>query len=114
MRLGFNPRRIFNVIDLPAAACSGRLTENGRESNNLPDCRHTSLEKACVEIQIGPFGSLLHRHDYVEGCIPLINPMHIKEGEIFPTQEYAVSAAKARQLAQYRLSADSPKRSGDE
>ena len=33
-----------------------------------------------AEIQIGPFGSLLHAEDYILGGVPLINPMHIVDG----------------------------------
>lgn len=86
-----------------AAACSGRLTEEFRASHRLPDWEYTSLEEAGVRIQIGPFGSLLHRHDYVENGIPLINPMHIRGGEIIPSADFTVSSVKARELAQYRL-----------
>jgi type I restriction enzyme S subunit len=54
-------------------------------------------------IQIGPFGSLLHREDYIQGGIPLINPMHIKGGQIKVGNEQTVSEEKASQLTNYRL-----------
>lgn len=56
-----------------------------------------------VDVQIGPFGSLLHREDYVPGGVPLINPMHIRNGEIYPDWEFATSEAKAEALGLYRL-----------
>jgi type I restriction enzyme S subunit len=86
-----------------AAACSGRLTEEWREVNNLPGWQYAPLEEAGVQVQIGPFGSLLHRHDYVENGIPLINPTHIKDGRIFPPTDCSVPPTKANELAQYRM-----------
>jgi len=56
-----------------------------------------------ADVKIGPFGSLLHKSDYVEGGIPLVNPMHIIDGRIVPDPEHAVTADKASQLANYRL-----------
>lgn len=59
-----------------------------------------------AEIQIGPFGSLLHKEDYVVGGIPLINPMHIVDGSLRPDPAYAVSANKRDSLKTYALRAD--------
>lgn len=54
-------------------------------------------------VQIGPFGSLLHKEDYVSGGIPLINPMHIVKGRIEVGMEQTVRAEKAAELTSYRL-----------
>ncbi len=35
-----------------------------------------------ADIKIGPFGSLLHKEDYVSGGHALVNPSHIVEGKI--------------------------------
>lgn len=56
-----------------------------------------------AEVQIGPFGSLLHKVDYVMGGVPLINPMHIQDGRLRPDKEFSVSEKKASTLALYRL-----------
>jgi type I restriction enzyme, S subunit len=53
----------------------------------------------------GPFGSSLHQSDYVEGGIPVINPMQIVDGKIQPTPSMAVSEQAARKLSEFRLSA---------
>lgn len=58
-----------------------------------------------AHIQIGPFGSLLHREDYVDGGVALINPMHIRSGRLVPDPSYSVSAEKAASLENYRLRA---------
>ena len=63
----------------------------------------TSLSSAFLDIKMGPFGSLLHKADYVSDGIPLINPMHIASGKIIPDPAYAVSVAKLNALSSYRL-----------
>jgi type I restriction enzyme, S subunit len=56
-----------------------------------------------AEVKTGPFGSLLHQHDYVNGGIPLVNPMHIVDGRIVPDGRHAIAPEKACELANYRL-----------
>lgn len=59
----------------------------------------------CV-VQIGPFGSLLHRADYISGGVPLVNPMHIVDGRIVSGNDYTVSEEKASSLRNYRMQRD--------
>ncbi|UMG91506.1 restriction endonuclease subunit S [Nocardioides sp. TF02-7] len=56
-----------------------------------------------ADIQIGPFGSLLHKEDYVSGGVPVINPMHIRDGQLRPDGEFSVAEQKAASLWLYRL-----------
>lgn len=56
-----------------------------------------------ADIQIGPFGSLLHKEDYVSGGVPVINPMHIRDGQLQPDSEFSVAEQKAASLSLYRL-----------
>ena len=67
------------------------------------DCQH--LEVLVEEIATGPFGSLLHKSDYEEGGIPLVNPINIDEEAIVADARKAVSPATAKRLARYRLKA---------
>jgi len=53
-------------------------------------------------VQIGPFGSLLHKEDYIKGGIPLINPKHLKDGAIVIGDE-TITEEKAELLSAYRL-----------
>ena len=53
--------------------------------------------------RIGPFGSLLHKSDYIEGGVPLINPMHIKGGKIEADIRYSVNKSKYQELKNYSL-----------
>lgn len=55
-------------------------------------------------VQIGPFGSQLHEEDYIDDGIPLVNPTHIKDGEIYPDWALTVPESKYQQLSQYHLS----------
>ena len=63
------------------------------------------LADASDEIQIGPFGSLLHQEDYVPDGIPLINPMHIKDGKIVPGLDQGITQQKFDELPIYQLKA---------
>jgi type I restriction enzyme S subunit len=59
---------------------------------------------AHATFKTGPFGSALHRSDYVEGGIPVVNPMQIVDGRIRATPSMAITEAAARKLSEFRLS----------
>jgi type I restriction enzyme S subunit len=61
------------------------------------------LSNISKNIQIGPFGSLLHQHDYVVGGWPLVNPSHIKNQQIYPDNNLTVTTEKLKELTNYRL-----------
>ena len=65
--------------------------------------RWFSLSAITSNIQIGPFGSLLHKADYLVGGTPLVNPSHIRYQRIEPDRNLTVSAQKLRQLSKYVL-----------
>lgn len=67
------------------------------------DYKFHLLKDISEKIQIGPFGSQLHREDYIENGIPLINPMHIKDGQIVPDQSYTITVEKRDSLPNYIL-----------
>ncbi|HAT1815649.1 restriction endonuclease subunit S [Legionella pneumophila serogroup 1] len=52
-------------------------------------------------VQIGPFGSLLHKADYVANAIPLINPSHIKNHKIVPDWNLTITEEKLSELTKY-------------
>ncbi|MFR9752433.1 restriction endonuclease subunit S [Nocardia sp. 004] len=56
-----------------------------------------------VDVRIGPFGSLLHKEDYTENGVPLVNPMHIDGGSIVADRRHSVKEEKAAELAGYRM-----------
>lgn len=57
--------------------------------------------KNYAKVRIGPFGSLLHREDYVQNGVPLVNPSHIGEGKIFIDSDLTISKEKMRELSAY-------------
>ena len=56
-----------------------------------------------AEIKIGPFGSLLHKEDYIEGGHPLLNPSHIVDGKVAPDSKLTISDKKYDVLEAYHL-----------
>ncbi len=61
------------------------------------------LGEAGVDVKTGPFGSALHKSDYVIGGIPVINPMHISEGTITPSNSMTISQQKYMSLEAWHL-----------
>lgn len=58
-----------------------------------------------ADIKIGPFGSLLHKEDYIEGGHPIINPTHIVDGKVVPDSKLTISEDKYQELCAYQLKA---------
>ena len=56
-----------------------------------------------ADIKIGPFGSLLHKEDYIEGGHPLLNPSHIIDGKVAPDDKLSISDEKYEELSAYQL-----------
>lgn len=56
-----------------------------------------------AEIKIGPFGTLLHKEDYVPNCHALVNPSHIIDGKIATDSKLTVTDKKYEELSAYKL-----------
>ena len=56
-----------------------------------------------ADIKIGPFGSLLHKEDYIENGNPVVNPSHIVNGNIVVDSRLTISNEKYEELAAYKL-----------
>ena len=56
-----------------------------------------------AEIKIGPFGSLLHKEDYIEGGHALVNTSHIIDGKVSVDEKLTVSDDKFAELSAYHL-----------
>ncbi|MDP3850033.1 MAG: restriction endonuclease subunit S [Luteolibacter sp.] len=85
-----------------AAATSGGLTEEWRDEEI--DRATVPLRDAIKIIRTGPFGSSLHKADYVSGGTPIVNPMHITGGKIFPTDRMTVDKPTLKRLSDFKLS----------
>ncbi len=57
----------------------------------------------CHELCTGPFGSMIHKEDYISGGIPLINPSHMVGGHIVPDLDVSLPRHKARDFSAYML-----------
>jgi type I restriction enzyme, S subunit len=51
----------------------------------------------------GPFGSALHKSDYTNDGVPVVNPMHIVDGKIQPTRTMTITDEAASTLSDFRL-----------
>jgi type I restriction enzyme, S subunit len=58
-----------------------------------------------LDVSTGPFGSLIHQSDYVDGGVPLVNPSHMIDGRIAPDFSVSLSPEMAENMTSYRLSA---------
>lgn len=56
-----------------------------------------------IDIATGPFGSMIHQSDYVQGGVPLINPSHMISDKIFADKAVTVSKEMAKTLDSYAI-----------
>jgi len=63
------------------------------------------LGEVAETISTGPFGTMLHKSDYVQDGIPLVNPMNIVNGRIIPSSRMMVSEETKERLHIYILKA---------
>lgn len=68
---------------------------------------NSTIGDVAETVSTGPFGSLLHKSDYIEDGVPVINPVNLVDGRIRPSASVTVSEKTAKRLSAYRV------RSGD-
>ena len=73
--------------------------------SEIPQGWHSTTLATVAQLKTGPFGSALHKSDYVAGGTPLINPSHIKHGELQPDEAISIDAHALQRLSEYRLQA---------
>lgn len=56
-----------------------------------------------ADIKIGPFGTLIHKEDYIAGRHALVNPSHIVDGKICIDPKLTISDEKYEELSSYKL-----------
>jgi type I restriction enzyme S subunit len=61
------------------------------------------LGEFVLEIATGPFGSMLHKSDYIEGGVPLVNPIHLVGDTIVPDTQKTVDDQVYARLSNYVL-----------
>jgi type I restriction enzyme S subunit len=110
-------QRIVGILD---EAFAGIATAKANAEKNLQNARalfeshlnavfsqkgdgwvKTTIGEATAGVFTGPFGSLLHKSDYIVNGIPLVNPAHIDETGIKPDINKTVSHQNAKRLESY-------------
>ena len=74
-----------------------------KQAFDTNDTETVEISELVDDIRIGPFGTMLHKSDYVSGGVPVINPQHIKSNVIIPGSNVTISVAKAEELNSYKL-----------
>ena len=70
----------------------------------LPDGWAWARLASLIELFItGPFGSTLHKSDYVTDGIPLINPINIIDGKVIPVDKMQVSSETVKRLSSFKV-----------
>ncbi len=64
------------------------------------------LGEIAFTISTGPFGTMLHKSDYVQNGIPLVNPMNIVKEKIIASEKMMVSEKTKQKLESYVLETD--------
>lgn len=81
-----------------AAAVNGHLNKTAQSNT-----KKRTLQEVGIIIKTGPFGSALHKSDYISNGIPVINPMHINDGIISPSLSMTISDEKYTELSSWSL-----------
>lgn len=64
-----------------------------------------ALRRLGVAVTTGPFGTVFSADEYVVGGVPMINPVHIRDGQLVPEDHVTVEASRANTLQRYALRA---------
>lgn len=115
-------RRIVAILDEAFAAidkakeAAERNLQNAREvfegylqsvfENPGDGWKNLELGALLRDIITGPFGSALHKSDYIENGIPVVNPQNIVEGKIVPLDKTLISSEHLRMLSRFALRND--------
>lgn len=62
-----------------------------------------TIAQVSESLQTGPFGSQVHASDYVDGGIPLINPLHLRTNRIIADSRFSVDEVMAEKLSRHKL-----------
>lgn len=74
-----------------------------KQAFDTKDSEMVEVSKIVDDIRIGPFGTMLHKSDYVSDGTPVINPQHIKNNAIIPSNNVTISLDKVTELSSYML-----------
>lgn len=92
-----------HISDFDELAKSLFLDTHGDPVINEKKWQIKSLSSLCNKMSTGPFGSMLHKSDYVVEGIPSVNPQNIKGSKVVIDGIAKVSYQKAEELSKYYL-----------
>ena len=109
-------KRIVKILDEKFAQLETIKANAKTNLQNAKDLFQSQLAKAfsnttwekkrlgdVCEIITGPFGSSIHKTDYVPNGIPMINPQNIVDGYIIPLEKCLVSENTAKNLERFKF-----------
>lgn len=73
------------------------------EMGIIPDDWEIKYLGELATLRTGPFGSALHKSDYILDGVPVINPMHIVDGQVVPTRTMTITNIAAKHLSEFQL-----------
>jgi type I restriction enzyme S subunit len=79
------------------------ITEEEKPFDLPPEWNWVRFSDYATDISTGPFGSMIHQSDYIQGGVPLINPSHMIDDKIFADETVSVSKAMAKTLDSYAI-----------
>ena len=80
------------------------ITEDEKPFDIPESWKWVRFQDLMLEISTGPFGSMLHKTDYIANGIPLVNPANIINSKIVESDKMMISEETANRLGKYRLS----------
>lgn len=80
------------------------ITEEEKPFDIPESWKWVRFQDLMLEISTGPFGSMLHKTDYIANGIPLVNPANIINSRIVESDKMMISEETANRLGKYRLS----------
>ncbi|WTC15432.1 restriction endonuclease subunit S [Streptomyces cellulosae] len=112
-------RRIADFLDAETARIDGLLDARERHIALVKErweatiyqeliqsrAPEVELRRLGVKVTTGPFGTVFNASQYQEGGVPMVNPLHIRNGSITPDLHHAVPPETAARLARHRLRA---------
>lgn len=79
------------------------ITEEEKLFDIPENWKWARFEETMLTLSTGPFGSMLHKSDYISNGIPLVNPANIINGSIVPSDKMMVSQETRKRLSAYVL-----------
>jgi type I restriction enzyme S subunit len=100
-------RHLFTYGPVPVIEADA-VVQQETQLGPFPENWHSSTLGELTDInsgtiQTGPFGSQLHRNDYLDAGIPVVNPTHLAGDRINHDSLPVISRTKADVLARHRL-----------